>query len=223
MSPCLTLACQLAEAHLSTSPDPFAQTCDHFLSTCRTRSSHKSRGRQRGQGIPGHPQNRMEKSAWPETESEETINRRPVEDKILSRKSALLQNLRKILGKMVTSGLNIYFICVDGKISVLCVFTWDEPTPHKNKHTGFGKPMIQYLFSVSRLENNNGSNSSAVQKTRDFYHSCMDTRSIETTGAEPFLKLIQAVPFDLNEHFYGLKFPKLVVKGFLSYRILMVA
>ncbi|XP_017270853.1 kell blood group glycoprotein [Kryptolebias marmoratus] len=138
VSPCLSPACRWAEAHLFTSPDPFTQPCDHLLSTCGgDRLSQNSGGRQRGHGIPGHPQNRMEKSAWPETQNEEMINRRLVGDRTLSRKTVLLQYLREI------------------------------------------------------LETNYSSNSSATQKTRDFYHSCLDTRSIETTGAEPFLKLIQ--------------------------------
>ncbi|XP_037532536.1 uncharacterized protein kel [Nematolebias whitei] len=137
VSPCLSLACRLAEARLSTSPDPFTQPCDHFLSTCGAARSQKSGGRQRGQGILGHPQNRMERSVWPEVRNEQTINRSPVEEKTLSRKTVLLQNLREI------------------------------------------------------LETNYKSNSSAFQKTQHFYHSCMDMRAIETTGAEPFLKLIQ--------------------------------
>ncbi|CAI5663858.1 unnamed protein product [Oreochromis niloticus] len=49
--------------------------------------------------------------------------------------------------------------------------------------------LLQYLKKI--LETDNGMNSSAVQKTKGFYHSCLDTQSIETAGADPFLTLIQ--------------------------------
>ncbi|XP_038140466.1 kell blood group glycoprotein isoform X2 [Cyprinodon tularosa] len=49
--------------------------------------------------------------------------------------------------------------------------------------------LLQYLRGI--LETNHSSNSSAVRKTKDFYHSCLDTKSLETAGAEPFLELIQ--------------------------------
>ncbi|XP_027868135.1 kell blood group glycoprotein isoform X2 [Xiphophorus couchianus] len=49
--------------------------------------------------------------------------------------------------------------------------------------------LLQYLRGI--LETNQSSSSSAVQKTKDFYHSCLDTRSLEAVGAEPFLRLIQ--------------------------------
>ncbi|XP_071372658.1 kell blood group glycoprotein isoform X1 [Centroberyx affinis] len=49
--------------------------------------------------------------------------------------------------------------------------------------------LLQYLRKI--LESNNGSTGPAVQKAKGFYHSCLDTRSIETAGAEPFLTLIQ--------------------------------
>ncbi|XP_041843817.1 kell blood group glycoprotein [Melanotaenia boesemani] len=131
--PCVTPACQWASSYLSTSTDPFTQPCDYFLFTCGSdRLSSESGGRQRGQGIPGHPQNQKEKRL-----KEQRDRRRPTQDKILSRKTVLLQYLRKI------------------------------------------------------LETNDSSGSSAVQKTKEFYHSCLDTKSIETAGIEPFLTLIQ--------------------------------
>lgn len=34
---------------------------------------------------------------------------------------------------------------------------------------------------------------SAVQKTKEFYRSCLDTKSIESAGVEPFLTLVQQV------------------------------
>uniref|UniRef100_A0A3Q1FTL5 Kell metallo-endopeptidase (Kell blood group) n=1 Tax=Acanthochromis polyacanthus TaxID=80966 RepID=A0A3Q1FTL5_9TELE len=49
--------------------------------------------------------------------------------------------------------------------------------------------LLQHLREV--LETKDGSSSLAVEKTRRFYSSCLDTRSIETAGAEPFLSLIQ--------------------------------
>ncbi|XP_030606706.1 kell blood group glycoprotein [Archocentrus centrarchus] len=49
--------------------------------------------------------------------------------------------------------------------------------------------LLQYLKEI--LETDDGRNSSAVQKTKGFYRSCLDTKSIETAGAEPFLTLIQ--------------------------------
>ncbi|XP_035991015.1 kell blood group glycoprotein [Fundulus heteroclitus] len=49
--------------------------------------------------------------------------------------------------------------------------------------------LLQYLRGI--LETNNSSDSSAVKKTKDFYRSCLDTRSLEAAGAEPFLSLIQ--------------------------------
>ncbi|XP_008296404.1 kell blood group glycoprotein isoform X2 [Stegastes partitus] len=49
--------------------------------------------------------------------------------------------------------------------------------------------LLQHLREI--LETNDRSSSSAVQKTRRFYNSCLDTTSIEMTGAEPFLSLIQ--------------------------------
>lgn len=53
---------------------------------------------------------------------------------------------------------------------------------------------VWIMFSFIDLsESNDTLGSTAVQKARGFYHSCLDTKSIETAGAEPFLKLIQKV------------------------------
>nr|XP_015805672.2 kell blood group glycoprotein isoform X1 [Nothobranchius furzeri] len=135
---CLSPACRWAEARLSTSTDPFTQPCGYFMSPCgSSRLLQKNRGRQRGQGIRGHPQNQMEKFVLPERQNGETSYAKLREDKMLSRKNVLLQYVREI------------------------------------------------------LESNQNSRSSAVQKTKDFYRSCLDRRSIETAGAEPFLQLIQ--------------------------------
>ncbi|XP_007550166.1 kell blood group glycoprotein isoform X1 [Poecilia formosa] len=68
---------------------------------------------------------------------------------------------------------------------------------NKNEHRRLGEDttlsrktlLLQYLRGI--LETNQSSSSSAVQKTKDFYHSCLDTRSLEAAGAEPFLRLIQ--------------------------------
>ncbi|XP_029928851.1 kell blood group glycoprotein [Myripristis murdjan] len=49
--------------------------------------------------------------------------------------------------------------------------------------------LLQYLRKL--LESDNRSTGSAVQKAKRFYYSCLDTKSIETAGAEPFLTLIQ--------------------------------
>ncbi|CAN9513712.1 unnamed protein product [Ophioblennius macclurei] len=140
VTPCVSPACQKASARLSTSIDPFTQPCDYFLFTCGSDTLSQDEGsRQRGQGIPGHPQNQEEKSASPERmpENEEKLQRRKRADKTLNRKSVLLQYLREI------------------------------------------------------LETNDMLKSSAVQKMRRFYHSCLDTSSLEKTGAEPFLMLVQ--------------------------------
>uniref|UniRef100_A0A672FZK6 Kell blood group glycoprotein-like n=2 Tax=Salarias fasciatus TaxID=181472 RepID=A0A672FZK6_SALFA len=140
VTPCVSPACRKASARLSTSIDPFTQPCDYFLFTCGSDTLWQDSGsRQRGQGIPGHPQNQMEKSAWPGRvpENEEKLQRRRGKDKTLNRKTVLLQHLKEI------------------------------------------------------LESNDMLNSSAVQKAKGFYHSCLDTSSLENTGAEPFLTLVQ--------------------------------
>ncbi|XP_053744061.1 kell blood group glycoprotein isoform X2 [Synchiropus splendidus] len=49
--------------------------------------------------------------------------------------------------------------------------------------------LLRYLRGV--LESNYGNDSSAVQKTRWFYTSCLDTSSINAAGAEPFLALVE--------------------------------
>ncbi|KAK5921731.1 hypothetical protein CgunFtcFv8_019070 [Champsocephalus gunnari] len=140
VTPCLSPACQWASARLSSSADPFTQPCDYFLSSCGSeRLSPGGRGRLRGQGIPGHPQNPKEETAWTERrgQSAERDNRGLKEEETLDRKTVLLQYLRGI------------------------------------------------------LESNHSAGSAAEQKARGFFHSCLDTRSIETAGAEPFLTLIQ--------------------------------
>ncbi|KAK9513969.1 hypothetical protein VZT92_027462 [Zoarces viviparus] len=129
-----------ASARLSISADPFTQPCDYFLFTCGSDIlSPDNGGRQRGQGIPGHPQNQKEKAVWTERRgrSKEREDRGLRKEKISDRKTVLLQYLREI------------------------------------------------------LESNNRPGSTAVQKAKGFYHSCLDTKSIETAGAEPFLALIQ--------------------------------
>ncbi|KAK7886918.1 hypothetical protein WMY93_026539 [Mugilogobius chulae] len=49
--------------------------------------------------------------------------------------------------------------------------------------------LLHYLREI--LDSTESPKSSAEYKTKTFYHSCLDTRSIETAGAEPFLTLIQ--------------------------------
>ncbi|XP_041797859.1 kell blood group glycoprotein isoform X2 [Chelmon rostratus] len=49
--------------------------------------------------------------------------------------------------------------------------------------------LLQYLREI--LESNDRPGSTAAQKAKGFYHSCLDTKSIDTAGAEPFLTLIQ--------------------------------
>ncbi|XP_076593183.1 kell blood group glycoprotein isoform X2 [Chaetodon auriga] len=139
-TPCLSPACQSASDRLSTSADPFTQPCDYFLFTCGSdRLSTDSVGRQLGQGIPGHPRNKKENAVWPERRGQrnEREDRRQKEEKILDRKSVLLQYLREI------------------------------------------------------LESKDRPGSTAVQKAKGFYQSCLDTKSIDIAGAEPFLTLIQ--------------------------------
>lgn len=101
VTPCLSQACRRVSAHLSKSDDPFTQPCDYFLFTCGSdRFSPDSRGRQRGHGIPGHPQNKNEMVAWPEKRQQGTKgqDRGLTEEKLLNRKTVLLQHLREILG-----------------------------------------------------------------------------------------------------------------------------
>lgn len=138
-TPCLSAACQKASARLSMSADPFTQPCDYFLFTCGSdRLSPDNQGTQRGQSIPGHPTTQREKVMLPKWrgESKEREDRRLREEKILDRKTLLLQYLREILESNVSS-------------------------------------------------------STAVQKVKGFYNSCLDTKSIDTAGTEPFLTLIQ--------------------------------
>ncbi|XP_019724667.1 kell blood group glycoprotein [Hippocampus comes] len=48
--------------------------------------------------------------------------------------------------------------------------------------------LLQYLREI--LESNDGLASSAVQKAKEFYRSCLDTKSLDIAGEEPFLALI---------------------------------
>ncbi|XP_037309236.2 kell blood group glycoprotein isoform X4 [Pungitius pungitius] len=130
VTPCLSPACRWASARLSISVDPFTQPCDYFLFSCGSDIlSPNKGGRQRGQDIPGHPQNLKENAG----------RKGQRKEKIPDRRTVLLQYLREILGS----------------------------------------------------ESNDRPVSSAVQKAKGFYHSCLDTESIETAGADPFLALIQ--------------------------------
>lgn len=65
----------------------------------------------------------------------------------------------------------------------------DHRNLRKDTHLSRKNVLLQYLRGI--LESNHSSNSSAVQKTKDFYQSCLDTKSLEAAGAEPFLRLIQ--------------------------------
>ena len=55
-----------------------------------------------------------------------------------------------------------------------------------------------------------------MQKTKEFYHSCLDARSIEAAGAEPFLTLIQKVWWWLYKKFFGWSLPKQATECSLS-------
>ncbi|CAL8341207.1 kell blood group glycoprotein isoform X2 [Gadus morhua] len=48
--------------------------------------------------------------------------------------------------------------------------------------------LMRYLQEALESKSRSGS---AVQKVKDFYRSCLDTKSIETAGVEPFLTLVQ--------------------------------
>lgn len=79
----------------------------------------------------------------------------------------LLQYLREILGRRSLETTSPP-LCPILHISVLNVF-------------------------FSSLESDDGLGSTAAEKARVFYHSCLDTKSIDSAGAEPFLTLIQKV------------------------------
>lgn len=178
-TPCLSPACQWASARLAVSADPFARPCDYFLTTCGSdRLSSNSGGRQRGQDIDGRPQNEKEKVTRPQGRAQvKERDRGLTEEKILDRKSALLVFLRELLGTSLQPNCSnahhksswlldrrVYYI------SALCDF-----------------------FLIGLSESNSSLGGAALQKARGFYHSCLDTKSIETAGAEPFLTLIQKV------------------------------
>ncbi|CAL9705571.1 unnamed protein product [Knipowitschia caucasica] len=59
----------------------------------------------------------------------------------------------------------------------------------KEKSTDRKILLLQYLGDT--LDSHESPMSSAEQKVQTFYHSCLDNKSIETAGAEPFLTLIQ--------------------------------
>ncbi|KAM3614025.1 uncharacterized protein V6R79_008684 [Siganus canaliculatus] len=131
---CLSPHCQWASARLSVSANPFTQPCDYFLFTCGPyKLLPDNGGRKKGQGFSGPSQNQRGEVALTTQSSPRKLR----EEKILDRKTVLLQNLREILDSS------------------------DRP------------------------------NSTAVKKARGFYHSCLDTKSIQSAGAEPFLTLIQ--------------------------------
>lgn len=87
------------------------------------------------------------------------------EEDALDRKAALLLYLREVLGRSL------------GLQCSLCV-----------RRSAFYCVPLQ---PPSESEDSWGS--AAVQKARRFYQSCLDTKSIDAAGAEPFLALIQKV------------------------------
>ncbi|CAL8247354.1 unnamed protein product [Lota lota] len=134
---CLSEACQRASAWLSTSVDPFAHPCDYFLITCGAdRPSPTTRGKQKGKGLPLDLQRQQKRADMRTKKKENNLVGNLRGEKILDRKTALMQYLQKALESNTTSG-------------------------------------------------------SAVQKAKDFYHSCLDIKSIETAGVEPFLTLVR--------------------------------
>jgi len=128
--------------------------------------------------IPGHPQE--QKSVWTERRgrSKEREDRRLRKEKIPDRQTVLLQYLREILGISMQPKCPLMYMkrCTASAILIIsknllnCVF---------------------FLFCLS--ESKDRPDSAAVQKTKGFYRSCLDTRSIDTAGAEPFLSLIHKV------------------------------
>ncbi|XP_064802340.1 kell blood group glycoprotein isoform X2 [Oncorhynchus masou masou] len=105
--PCTSPACQRATARLSISVDPFSQPCDYFLFPCGSEgASLSNRGRQRGKGIPLHPQGHKRRAAQAEKERErgrkeretgtDIIEKAPA-DRLPDRQTALLLTMREIL------------------------------------------------------------------------------------------------------------------------------
>ncbi|XP_035607535.1 kell blood group glycoprotein isoform X1 [Oncorhynchus keta] len=105
--PCTSPACQRATARLSISVDPFSQPCDYFLFPCGSEgASLSNRGRQRGKGMPLHPQGYKSRAAQAEKERErgrkeretgtDIIEKAPA-DRMPDRQTALLLTMREIL------------------------------------------------------------------------------------------------------------------------------
>lgn len=102
------------------SADPFTRPCDYFLFTC---DSDWKRGRQRGQGRPGDPQNQRRNPEHSERklQSQERVNRRTREEKVLDRKTLLLQYLSEILGRSLEPTLKqIFYMCTAFLFVCLC-------------------------------------------------------------------------------------------------------
>ncbi|XP_035607536.1 kell blood group glycoprotein isoform X2 [Oncorhynchus keta] len=107
--PCTSPACQRATARLSISVDPFSQPCDYFLFPCGSEgASLSNRGRQRGKGMPLHPQGYKSRAAQAEKERErgrkeretgtDIIEKAPA-DRMPDRQTALLLTMREILAE----------------------------------------------------------------------------------------------------------------------------
>ncbi|KAK6326732.1 hypothetical protein J4Q44_G00023770 [Coregonus suidteri] len=105
--PCNSPACQRAAARLSVSVDPFSQPCDYFLFACGSEdASLSTRGRQRGKGVPLHPQGHKSREAEKERrkgrkERETDTDRREKApaDRMPDRQTALLLTMREILAE----------------------------------------------------------------------------------------------------------------------------
>lgn len=52
---------------------------------------------------------------------------------------------------------------------------------------------LNCVFVIYLSESKDILGSTAVQKAKGFYSSCLDTKSVETAGVEPFLELVQKV------------------------------
>ncbi|XP_068179399.1 kell blood group glycoprotein [Antennarius striatus] len=80
----------------------------------------------------------------------------------------------------------------DQKVTVASLQERDQSKEHglrDNDTLDRRTTLLQYLTEM--LESADRPGSTAVQKARQFYLSCLDTKSMETAGAEPFLALIQ--------------------------------
>uniref|UniRef100_A0A8C7S3K4 Peptidase M13 N-terminal domain-containing protein n=1 Tax=Oncorhynchus mykiss TaxID=8022 RepID=A0A8C7S3K4_ONCMY len=194
--PCTSPACQRATARLSISVDPFSQPCDYFLFPCGSEgASLSNRGRQRGKGMPLHPQGHKSRAAQAEKERErgrkeretgtDIIEKAPA-DRMPDRQTALLLTMREILGenlKMCLSSVDV--------VPVL----WDNHLNRTAETVSITGPLIltiKLLYNVplSEAEDRSSPGNSARQKACMFYRSCMDTGPTETAGPEPFLRLV---------------------------------